>query len=368
MQSLLRPLILIAFATILLAGCGRFTNQQREPWRREAELACMRSKAINPGDYIKKSPPIGNSWSCGADFPLKVSAFANETTASIPGQNGGLMTDITPAATLVCPMVTAMDRWIAEAVQPAAMARFGQPVTLIKTMGSYNCRPRNNQSGAKLSEHGFANAVDIAGFVLADGQTITVVKDWKHGTPQAQAFLRQVQIGACSVFTTVLAPGSNAFHYNHIHLDLARHGAKGNRHYCRPIIDPASLTPVPSLFDAVPRPGPEALTSQFSPTPLQQRTVAGSYIGRPGESPAAPVYNRATPVGGPYAKLSGGESYNPDYRPARPVGQPLAVGVRPQPQAGVPDESFEGNDDENIDVHQFDLPDDGSEVTGQIRR
>lgn len=387
-------LLCAGLALIGLAGCGRI-QQEREPWRRQAELACLRSKQINPGDYIKKSPPIGTGWSCGADFPLKVSAFAEDVTGSIPGETQGkLMTGITPVATLVCPMVVAMDNWIANVIQPAAMARFGQPVTRIKTMGSYNCRPRNNQAGAKLSEHGFANAVDIAGFELADGQTISIVRDWTRGTPQAQAFLRQVHLGACQYFTTVLGPGANIFHYNHIHVDLARHGARGNYHYCRPLLKAADILPPPSLFDPVPRPGPETLNQ--------------AYLGRPGANPAAPVYNQpaqaygqnSTPRPAPYGQQPGGyaqapasvapaygggqaapvygqlgpagQGYNPQYRPPVPVGAPMAVGARvvEPPVAGQPappDDPFLGNDDENVNVHDLDLPDDGTQVTGALR-
>jgi hypothetical protein len=56
---------------------------------------------------------------------------------------------------------------------------------------------------------------------LADGRTITVKNGW-HGLPEEQGFLRDVQGAACDQFTTVLAPGSNSYHYDHIHVDLMR--------------------------------------------------------------------------------------------------------------------------------------------------
>ena len=82
----------------------------------------------------------------------------------------------------------------------------------------------NNQRGAQLSEHSFGNALDIGGFTLADGRKITLVQDWWRGDEQTRAFLMDVHRGSCGHFTTVLSPGSNAFHYNHIHVDLAMHG------------------------------------------------------------------------------------------------------------------------------------------------
>jgi hypothetical protein len=138
---------------------------------------------------------------------------------------------IKPAATLACPIVSALDRWLAESVQPAAYRWFGQPVAEIRQISAYSCRGMNGQRGARISEHAFGNALDIASFVLADGTKITVKNGWK-GTPEEQGFLRDVQGAACDRFTTVLAPGSNRFHYDHIHVDLMRRSS--GRSICNP--------------------------------------------------------------------------------------------------------------------------------------
>ena len=139
--------------------------------------------------------------------------------------------EIRPVATLACPIVSALDRWFATAVQPAARKWFGQPVVEIKQISAYSCRGMNGQPGARISEHAFGNALDIAAFVLADGHRITVKGGWR-GTPEEQGFLRDVQAAACDQFTTVLAPGSNQFHYDHIHVDLMRRGS--GRRICQP--------------------------------------------------------------------------------------------------------------------------------------
>ena len=136
-----------------------------------------------------------------------------------------------PAATLACPIVSALDRWFANAVQPAAQKWFNQPVVEIKQISAYSCRGMNGQAGAHISEHAFGNALDIAAFVLADGHRITVKDGW-HGSPEEQGFLRDVQGSACDQFTTVLAPGSNQFHYDHIHVDLMRRAS--GRRICQP--------------------------------------------------------------------------------------------------------------------------------------
>jgi hypothetical protein len=137
------------------------------------------------------------------------------TPASVPAAT------LTPNATLACPLVSALDRWVSEGVQPAALHWFHQPVTEIRQIGSYACREMVGAGGHGVSEHAFGNALDIAGFTLADGRKITVKDGW-HGTPEEQGFLHDVQLYACETFVTVLAPGYNAAHYNHIHVDLMR--------------------------------------------------------------------------------------------------------------------------------------------------
>jgi hypothetical protein len=139
--------------------------------------------------------------------------------------------EIKPVATLACPIVSALDRWFANAVQPAAHKWFKQPVVEIKQISAYSCRGMNGQAGANISEHAFGNALDIAAFVLADGHRITVKGGW-NGSPEEQGFLRDVQASACDQFTTVLAPGSNQFHYDHIHVDLMRRAS--GRRICQP--------------------------------------------------------------------------------------------------------------------------------------
>ncbi|MGE5163790.1 MAG: extensin family protein [Sphingobacteriales bacterium] len=145
---------------------------------------------------------------------------------------------LTPAATLACPIVSALDRWVGEGVQPAAMRWFGAQVVEIKQISSYSCRGMVGSGGSGISEHAFGNAIDIAAFTLADGRRITVQEGW-HGTPEEQGFLHDVQLAACDNFNTVLAPGYNAAHYNHIHVDLMRR-ASGDRP-CRPEAIPGEV-------------------------------------------------------------------------------------------------------------------------------
>jgi hypothetical protein len=97
----------------------------------------------------------------------------------------------------------------------------------LQVAASYACRPRNNQKGNRISEHGRGRAIDISAIVLANGTSITVLGDWGKG--KGGKILKTVRAAACGPFTTVLGPGSDRFHRDHLHLDTAR----GRGHWCR---------------------------------------------------------------------------------------------------------------------------------------
>jgi hypothetical protein len=125
-----------------------------------------------------------------------------------------------PAATLNCDTAAALETWIKTSVRPAFGAR---QVVQMQIAASYVCRGRNNVKGARISEHGRGNAIDIAGFTLADGTSLSVEKQYNKT-------LRKIYKGACGIFGTTLGPGSDGHHEDHIHLDIARHRSGS---YCR---------------------------------------------------------------------------------------------------------------------------------------
>ncbi|MGZ5872674.1 MAG: extensin family protein [Bradyrhizobium sp.] len=345
-----------SFVLVSLTACGRgFFSEEREPWRTEAEIACLKSGAVKENAELVRMSPISGPGVCGAEFPLKVAAlgessgtfgFADDDLrppanvgnqprwpisqpAPLPSRppyypdtgqrapaygapSGGPISlsapgmapaeneidlpsegvpglrntypgpqtysprdryaspypqrvdapalppadryrsprlgpgpdnsvaafgpvAVRPAATLACPIVSALDRWLAEAVQPAARRWFGMRVAEIRQISAYSCRGMNGNSHAHISEHAFGNALDIAGFTLADGRQVTVKDGWR-GLPEEQGFLRDIQASACQQFSTVLAPGSNAYHYDHIHVDLMRRASR------RAICEPAAVS------------------------------------------------------------------------------------------------------------------------------
>jgi hypothetical protein len=132
---------------------------------------------------------------------------------------------VRPAATLACPIVSVLDRWLASSVQPSAQRWFNSRVVEIKQISAYSCRGMNGNPHAHISEHAFGNALDIAAFTLADGRRVTVKDGWR-GLPEEQGFLRDIQASACREFNTVLAPGSNVYHRDHIHVDLMRRASR----------------------------------------------------------------------------------------------------------------------------------------------
>ena len=130
---------------------------------------------------------------------------------------------------VACPVAAALTLWERQVVQPAAERHLGTRVTSIDHFGSYSCRRLYGRSAGDWSEHATANALDVAGFRLANGRRVTVVGDWTGGSAAEQAFLRQVRDGACKLFATVLSPDYNAAHRDHLHLDQAARGEMGWR-------------------------------------------------------------------------------------------------------------------------------------------
>ena len=166
--------------------------------------------------------PFGGPGGCGTAMPVAVSEAA------------GVRID--PPATVTCGMAAALHGWLEGSVKPAARSGLGKRVTGIRNAASFVCRPRNNVPGAKLSEHGKANALDIAAFVFAGEGEVTVAGNWSGvlqsiGLSGRGSFLRTVRRESCQYFSTVLGPGSDAYHQDHFHVDLAMRRNRGK--YCR---------------------------------------------------------------------------------------------------------------------------------------
>lgn len=195
----------------LVAACSGpavpYFQAEYEPWRTETELACLQSGAVRPTYFLAAQPKLDGPKVCGAERPFEMSAAANG------------MVELSPPARLRCPMVPAVEAWVRDSVMPAAYRQFGQPVIEMTVAASYSCRPMNHRRGGQLSEHGYANAIDISAFTLADGRKVSLLEGWR-GRSDERAFLRDVHDGACGTFTTVLGPEHDRAHADHFHFDL----------------------------------------------------------------------------------------------------------------------------------------------------
>jgi hypothetical protein len=211
----------IIFASVLLAGCiPKGERRPEEPPRAPAQREPGSSRTtLQCHSELRKE---------GVQFrPLPDRWFANGCSAAGAVQLLDIGVPVTNLGAMTCPAARQFARWAREAVQPAAQAWLGRKVVRIESFGTYSCRPVNNQPGSKLSEHGRANAVDIAVFVLEGGRRISVKDGWNGGDEDTRRFLRAVHQAGCRRFGVTLGPDANAFHRDHLHFDM------GQGPYCR---------------------------------------------------------------------------------------------------------------------------------------
>ncbi|WP_108835536.1 extensin family protein [Tateyamaria sp. Alg231-49] len=133
---------------------------------------------------------------------------------------------LSQAAVIDCNTAKALKRWTENGAKPALRKKGGGLATY-RVAAHYACRTRNNQPGGRISEHGRGKAIDISGFVLKDGTTLTVLNDWSSRNGKA---LKSMHRAACGPFGTVLGPNSDRFHRDHFHFDTANHRSGT---YCR---------------------------------------------------------------------------------------------------------------------------------------
>nr|WP_244935381.1 extensin family protein [Sphingomonas japonica] len=160
--------------------------------------------------------PVGSEAQCGYADGVRLDTGGSRRLRFAP-----------PGLGVSCPVAASLAMWEWNVVQPAAQRWLGQRVRSVEHFGSYNCRRLYGRDAGAWSEHATADAVDIAGFILADGTRITVAGDWDADGEEADqaAFLHAVRDGACDLFATTLSPDYNAAHRDHLHLDHAKRGA-----------------------------------------------------------------------------------------------------------------------------------------------
>jgi hypothetical protein len=169
----------------------------------------------------KVLPPI-HEGQCQAQSPLSITAVTvNGRSVPISGE-----------VTTDCAVATMLPAWFSD-VDGYIWAKDNTRIKSITIGTSYMCRNRvGGSSTDKLSEHGFADALDVVGFTLEDGRTINVESGWPGTEEQGSRIFRYAHDAACSQFMTTLGPEANAEHHDHLHVDMGCHGKTCTARLC----------------------------------------------------------------------------------------------------------------------------------------
>lgn len=186
---------------------------------RDYQVACP---AVFSGQAVGKNMPPIHEGQCGIQSPLALSAV----TAN------GREVPFSSTITTDCGMATALPQWIAE-VDSYLSAHDKTRIATINVSTNYECRNVNHSKTGNLSFHAFADALDIMGFTLEDGRTISISPGWTGTPEQGSQILRFARDAACAHFTTVLGPDADAEHQDNMHLDLACHGKTCTTRMCQ---------------------------------------------------------------------------------------------------------------------------------------
>lgn len=187
------------------------------PQEDDKEQAACREELKAIGAVFTEATAISDGKACGIERPLQLKELP-----------GGIKVE--PEPIIRCDTALQLSRWMEGAVKPSLQAAMpGETITALSQASAYVCRNRNSAEDGKISEHAFGNAIDIAGMTLKSGKTLTIRPADKDSTLEG-AFQRAITEAACLYFTTVLDPGSDAAHQNHLHLDVKER--RGGYRYC----------------------------------------------------------------------------------------------------------------------------------------
>ncbi|MET4797940.1 extensin family protein [Bradyrhizobium sp. LB11.1] len=173
----------------------------------EKQLSACRLALSEEIAVAPSIPDIDGPGACGGEDLVRLEAIVLPDKRKVA---------LKPAAILRCTMASAVADWVRTDMVPLATS-LGSTITDLDNFDSFECRGRNRVVGAMLSEHGKANALDVRSLKLANGQSIGLT-DRTLSRDVRERVLHSV----CSRFSTVLGPGSDWYHEDHIHLDLAQ--------------------------------------------------------------------------------------------------------------------------------------------------
>lgn len=239
-RSISIPLMMIALASLSACGGGSLVPEGKRADRAKSRsdgmpttprqapkprrTAAIPNAPFSDADARQCAVELGQKGVKFSPLPDKREAGGCSAINSIKLLDIG--TPTTNLTAMTCPLAKNFAAWARYAVQPAARMAFNQQVVKIETMGTYSCRNIYGGRSGRLSQHAFANAVDVSAFILEDGRRVSLLGDW-HGRDDSKKFLRLIHTSACKRFGTVLSPDYNKAHADHFHFDMS-----GNN-YCR---------------------------------------------------------------------------------------------------------------------------------------
>jgi hypothetical protein len=186
----------------------------------EACLARLRAADIR---FDIPTMPVAAKASCAIEVPVRLKLVTTRARA---------VTEVhLPEEPVVsCQFAERLTAWISHLVAPLIAGRMSTDLRAVRTGPGYECRNRNGDAIGKLSAHAVGKAIDISGFELSNGKFIPIKPD---GDEAMRNVVDSVRTAACGWFTTVLGPGSDAAHTDHLHVDMALHGTSDRYRICQ---------------------------------------------------------------------------------------------------------------------------------------
>ena len=221
-----RKLIVVAFVSLLLVVALGGLALQFDVTRKVLNQIVSAYPFSSIVNRIQRHTIPSNNAQCLIDLAKRdvgfktQSSFSNDKGCSVQhavklSRVGNVKLDNAPL--LTCRMATQLAKFEVDYLQPTAQSILGSKIKRIKHIGTYNCRSMR-QYGGVLSQHAFANAIDVSAFVTEDDKTISVEKDW-NSKQEKSKFLKQVAKSACKSFRVSVSPDADANHFNHFHWD-----------------------------------------------------------------------------------------------------------------------------------------------------
>jgi hypothetical protein len=183
--------------------------------------ACLARLAALGVSVRAASAPVDGK-ACIISMPIRV-----ETVMVRHGR--GSLIQFPDLPLIDCRLAEPLARWVGGVVAPVSAASFSSALKAVRMGPGYECRNRNREAASKISAHATGLALDVSGFELANGQIVSI---GSASNPVSEEALGTVRTAACGWFTTVLGPGSDAEHKNHLHVDIQQHGADGHYRIC----------------------------------------------------------------------------------------------------------------------------------------